>query len=378
MCGLVGIAGDLAYKDEATIKRLLLFDFFRGPDSTGFAAIRNNGDAKIAKIAADPITFFDSRRFADALNGSQSKVFIGHNRSATRGAVNTLNAHPFQYDHIIGAHNGTLDSMSTLDLEESVGEKFSCDSMAVFASIAKNGIDDTVKMMRTGRDYQTGAWSLVWYDQNEGSLNFLRNKHRPMWYSYDKEFKRIFWASEWPMIEGAVRLSTHGYDLYTEEGTGHRFWSTESDMHYKFDVDELKKGGKEQPKPEMKELKGKEPATAAGVEYDPFSRRERTTATESHGTTGRSTIRQRAKIVKPDKQEVILLGSGDDPFAGLITEEKFADLAKYGCSFCQSDIEWGDKGITIFERDDILLCADCSKGDSNACRVHVPNIDDYR
>lgn len=358
----------------------MLFDFFRGPDSTGFAAIRNNGDAKIAKIAADPITFFDSKKFNDALNGLQSKVFIGHNRSATRGAVNNINAHPFQYGHIIGAHNGTLDAASTFDLEESVGEKFSCDSMAIFASIAKNGIDDTVKMMSTGRDYTSGAWSLVWYDQEEGTLNFLRNKHRPMWYAYDKEFKRIFWASEWPMIEGAVRLSTHGYDLYTEESTGHRFWSTDTDLHYKFDVEALKKGGKDQPKPKVKELKGKEPATAAGVEYSPFSRKEGTTGVTSPdlGATGRSRASGRSKIVKPNKQEVILLGSGYDPFAGVITEEKFLDIAKYGCSFCQRDIEWGDTGITVFERDDILLCASCSKGDSNSCRVHVPNLDDYR
>jgi DNA-directed RNA polymerase subunit RPC12/RpoP len=44
----------------------------------------------------------------------------------------------------------------------------------------------------------------------------------------------------------------------------------------------------------------------------------------------------------------------------MMTEEKFAELAKYGCSWCQSDVDYHDVGVTIYERDDILLCPACS------------------
>src|SRR3546814_15939897 len=43
MCGHVGIAGKMELKDEALMRRLLVFDYFRGPDSTGFAALRKDG-----------------------------------------------------------------------------------------------------------------------------------------------------------------------------------------------------------------------------------------------------------------------------------------------------------------------------------------------
>ena len=39
MCGLVGVAGDLEYKTESLF-RLLVFDYFRGTDSTGAAWLR--------------------------------------------------------------------------------------------------------------------------------------------------------------------------------------------------------------------------------------------------------------------------------------------------------------------------------------------------
>src|SRR4051812_28283409 len=98
MCGLVGIAGQMTAKDDAIIKRLLMYDYFRGPDSTGLAAIRGNGDVYLAKLASDPVTLFDTGKFKAAIS-SISRVYMGHNRSATRGAVNNYNAHPIEYDH---------------------------------------------------------------------------------------------------------------------------------------------------------------------------------------------------------------------------------------------------------------------------------------
>ena len=68
MCGLVGIAGDLSYKDEKFMKRLLVLDYFRGTDSTGLAAIRKGGEAVISKAAVNPLDLFDMSSFEKALN----------------------------------------------------------------------------------------------------------------------------------------------------------------------------------------------------------------------------------------------------------------------------------------------------------------------
>lgn len=380
MCGLIGIAGKLQYKDEATMKRLFLLDFFRGPDSTGLAAIRGNGDCRLVKLPSHPLDLFDSSKFKEALNGMQSTVFIGHNRAATRGVVSHGNAHPYQFDHIIGAHNGTLTTESHKELEKLAVEKFPVDSQALFAAISRVGIEETMKAMETGSSMSTGAWSLVWYDQKQSTLNFLRNKWRPMWYAFNEEFDRIFWASEWPMIDGAIRLSGQDYKLFMND-KGHRFWQTEEDVLYTFDVDKLKAGGKERPKPLAKELKGKElvAASTTGANYDPFNRKEGWTPispkTTTPGGTASRSLREQFKDKKESEIQVVqLVGDIEDPFAGYLKKEKFEELAKYGCSYCQKDVEWGEKGVVVFARDDILLCPDCACVHDGATRVIVPQL----
>jgi predicted glutamine amidotransferase len=373
MCGHVGIAGNLAYKDEATLKRLLLLDYFRGPDSTGLAAIRKAGEHKIAKVASHPLDLFEMNRFKDALSGHNSKAFIGHNRAATRGVVNSYNAHPYVYDHIIGAHNGTLDSASTKALEDAVGEKFGVDSQAIFAAIAKLGVDAAIPLMEEGKESTTGAWSLVWYDSQQNSMNFLRNKHRPMWYAYSKEFDRIFWASEWAMIENAVRMSVNGYELYRDD-KGHRFWQTEADVHYRYDLEALAAGGTERPKPTAKVLKGKEPKQVTTTTYDPL---DRGTGSNGPGKTWpiqSSTTKSRGG--DGGNNVVELFGDRTSPLAGMISEDTFKRLAKDGCSWCSSPVDFLDVGLTIYESQDLVFCPECSKGRgaSTSSRIYVQDM----
>lgn len=360
MCGHVGIAGKLEVMDEATIKRLLIYDFFRGMDSTGLAALRNNGEVKLAKAAVNPIDFFDMKKFQDTLSGYNSTVFIGHNRAATKGKVNNNNAHPFEYGHIVGAHNGTLDQSSWKALNELNGEETDVDSAAIFLAISKFGIEAVVPLLQ-------GAWALVWFDTKDNTLNFLRNNQRPFWYSYTEDFKKVFWASEWPMIDAATKLSAQPYKLYTSD-EGHRFWATKENWWYRFDLEELRNGATNRPKPRVKELKGKEPAPAANYACGttPFKHgnyRGTTSTTTSRGTTSGSNVTQ-----FPDVRN--LVGSESNPLGGYMTETAFDALAKYGCSWCQADVYYGDPGVTIYEREEMVLCPDCS-GNGNHSRIFV-------
>jgi len=325
MCGHVGIAGKLEFRDEAVLKRLLIYDYFRGPDSTGFASLRNTGEVKVAKIASHPIDLFDSKRFNDALNGAASSVFLGHNRSATKGLVNHINTHPYEFDHIVGAHNGTLEDSSWKALEENLDEKYTTDSMAVIAHIAKFGIEKTVPLL-------CGAWALVWIDTKEKTLNFLRNKERSFWYAYSEKLDKIFWASEWHMIEAAAKSGLTDQPLFLDVGTDgktYKGWQTEENFWYRYDIEELRKGAEKKWRPRVKKLEGKEPAPVVsyynGNGYQSplagtWPKKDKTTST---GSTIGSSNKDTDKVVR-------FKASKDNPLGGCMTKRKFDEIAPHG------------------------------------------------
>lgn len=365
MCGLVGISGKLEFRDEATMKRLLIYDYFRGPDSTGFAALRNDGTCKVAKIPRHPLDLFDTKGFNEALSGWNSTVFLGHNRLATKGKVNYNNSHPYEYDHIVGAHNGTLEQSSWRAIEEAVGDKFDVDSQAVIACIAKLGIEATVPLLQ-------GAWALVWIDMKEGTLNFLRNKERPFWYAYSEEFDKIFWASEWPMIDAALKLSTQPYKLATDPEKGYKFYQSQENWWYRIDVNELKKGSATQPKPRVKVLKGKEPTpvvTYSNGATSPFHRHGHHGPKTSMTSTGFMALEDKREV----KDNVTVLqvdATKAKPFGNLLSKQEFDKIAKYGCAWCQSDVEFDEPGVQVYQEQDMVLCPNCTDNDG-VSRIYV-------
>lgn len=365
MCGMVGIAGDLEFHDKATMKRLLLLDFFRGTDSTGLAGVRRDGEINIAKIASHPLDLFDSLRFLKALVGTEGKVLMGHNRAATRGVVNSYNAHPYHIDHIVGTHNGTLSTVDQDALEDALGEKFSNDSQAIFAGIARLGVRETIQNLTEGATASTGAWSLVWYDEEDCSLNFLRNKHRPMWLAYSKDFKKMFWASEWGMIDSATNLSSKEYPLYTND-KGYQYWATPKDQHLKFNVNDfLNTSKKKKPKPKMVEIKGKE-AKKVESKHDPFPKRG------PSGTSPSSTTKSHSRVPRLLK----LIGDDVRPLAGVLSRDEFDRIAKSGCAWCSQPVEIDDPGLAYYERDEILLCPEHSgiNPEKPVSRIYVEDI----
>lgn len=369
MCGIVGLAGNLELADEKTLMRLLVFDYFRGTDSTGLAAIRKNGEAKISKLSSHPIDLFQMPSFKTTLLAATSHAFIGHNRAATRGAVTTYNAHPFEVGDITGVHNGTLDQVSWQRLETALDMKFTVDSQALIAAIDKLGIEAAIKLCEEGKDASTGAWSLVWHDKKDNSLNFLRNKHRPMWLAYTDDYKKLFWASEWAAIHAACELAPVDYK-WCKDKENMAFFTTEPDVWYSFDLVELAKGSKARPKPKAKKVKGREPVKVATAgNTNPFGM-DRGPGMGSGTTTFRGANAGSSSQRTSNADNVIeLIGSMNNPFAGIITKEKFDKMAKGGCSYCSADVEFEDVGVTVIDRDDIVLCADCSNNKPGTQRV---------
>jgi hypothetical protein len=367
MCGHVGIAGNLEHRDEGTLKRLLVFDYFRGTDSTGFSALRKLGEVFTSKMASHPIDLMDTKSFQTALSAHNSTVFLGHNRAATKGKVNGANAHPYTYDHITGAHNGTLDVSSWKALEKLLGEETDVDSQAIIMAIAKFGIEKVVPLL-------SGAWALVWFDTELNTVNFLRNKERPFWIGYTSDYKKVIWASEWPMISSATHMAPkHSPYELAEDKNGNTFWATEVDWWYRYDLEEVAKGSKAMPKPRVKKLEGKAPAAVVvynqggGLNQQNFPSRN---SSLDSGVSTTGTITTPTTSLGNQSNVIDMFATKIRPMGKFLDRKKFEDLAIYGCSWCGStELEYGDTGVTVIESADAIICNQCTH-DPNQNRVY--------
>ena len=197
------------------LRTLLILDSVRGVDSTGIAAIGRNVPNQIVKCIGNPFELLDNINYDRAVN-RVNRCIIGHNRYATQGAMTRQNAHPFEFDTVIGVHNGTLSNKWQLEN----GNDFKVDSQALYNHIDKKGIRSAINIAE-------GAWSLVWWDKVEETLNFLRNSERSMFIAHAIKSDTIFFASEKWMIQ--VACSREGVEIAEP-------FETMENVHYTFDL----------------------------------------------------------------------------------------------------------------------------------------------
>jgi hypothetical protein len=187
MCGLVGVAGSIDNQDIGAFNDLLLANVVRGKHSTGVAGVDRGNRSHLIKCVGGPLDLQEQKGYDNVVR-QDKKVLIGHNRHATVGGVSKVNAHPFDFDNLVGAHNGTVDKFRLKDHNE-----FPTDSEALYNNMNLFGPEETIKLI-------SGAWALTWYDKGYKTINLIRNKERPLFYTLCDEGKSLWWASEAGML----------------------------------------------------------------------------------------------------------------------------------------------------------------------------------
>jgi hypothetical protein len=214
MCGIVGLISlrKTWEKSSRTIfEEMLLLDVIRGYNSTGVFTVAK-GQVDWRKAAVPSWDFFSLKKVPEFMNNIPNASFVcGHNRAATRGKVVNGNAHPFQIKNITLVHNGTLWNHGNLP------GKFEVDSEAIANSLATKGLEETTEKLG-------GAYSLVWHDSKDNTLNFCRNKERPMNFAYSKDL--ILFGSEPGLLRWVAERNNLALD---------KVESTEVDKVYSFE-----------------------------------------------------------------------------------------------------------------------------------------------
>lgn len=199
MCGIVGVItkgqyGPTKYQEDAFYD-MLLVDVIRGDDATGTILVEKDSSFTIMKDQWQ--SYYVVPEIKDSAYGkkmfTQGKAFIGHNRKATVGKVDSKTAHPFVVDGVFAmVHNGTLRNHKKLADKE-------VDSEALAIHLKPHlGKDFNKEAFEEAIGKVEGAYAVVAYNQETNCVYLFRNSERPL--AIIETDQAFFFGSEYGMV----------------------------------------------------------------------------------------------------------------------------------------------------------------------------------
>lgn len=182
-CGLVGFSGKSNYNIDK-IKFLMLWNSIeRGKDATGIYTPTSG----LMKDNEPASKFFQQKEMDQLVPDNQ---LIAHVRAKTVGANLARCAHPFDYDNIVLAHNGTLIDFMSLAKQYGLEYKdYEVDSQILAYGVNRafgEGVTIDNLNIETLTEYK-GAAAILMYSKKLDSIFLFKDKERPLCFGYDEE-----------------------------------------------------------------------------------------------------------------------------------------------------------------------------------------------
>lgn len=212
MCGLAGvISSHINGSEEGIFRDLFNVSSLRGFQGSGVMVYqkpsnlwKGTGNVRTirSRYVSGALAYSDE---LDELLKPSCSIIAGHARWPTKGGTEDSAIHPHRHGHIIGEHNGTLWQVAGQSVKDNES-----DSSLLFQAISEVGIKEAIKETR-------GAYALVWIDEKEETLNFLRNSQRTLFFKnvgYNKNIQTLYWASEAPMLDFIFQRTYRGTNTW--------------------------------------------------------------------------------------------------------------------------------------------------------------------
>jgi hypothetical protein len=141
----------------------------------------------------------------------RGRILVGHNRKATQGSINSINAHPFHSGNIVLVHNGTLRGDHKKDYAP-----VDVDSHALAIAFDEQGAENVIPKIN-------GAFALIWWDVSKNRLFAVRNDERPLSIVETDEFYVVL-SEPWMAMQLLAREHKKVLDVIDiEPGKLHEF-----------------------------------------------------------------------------------------------------------------------------------------------------------